>query len=355
MNRILVTLPNWYGETLFATPWLRALRQQRPRAFIATLGWPRCREILLHNPHIDELLDYDEHGAHRSLIGKWRLVATLRARRFDTAFILRKSLSRTMLVAAAGIPARVGFANPKSNWLLTQRVPAAGGPRHKASTYWPLLEAVGLCGLPGPYEYTVSDDERQAARQWQSAQRIEHGRPVVVLHPGANWPHKRWAPVRFAALGDRLTESQRVHVVVTGGPADQALADALKQSMRHPATVVAGQTTLRQLAALLEQARLVIANDTGILHLAAALQRPVVALYGPTSPALTGPLGDPQWTIVLHHPDCCPSIPCYQPDRPPHTGMNAITVEEAYQAACQLLGKGSSEFGIRSSELKRSA
>src|SRR3989338_7184717 len=100
MKCILVLLPNWYGETLFATPFLRSLRQQLPSAFIATLGWPRCREILLHNPHINELLDYDERGAHCSLSGKWQVVNTLRAHRFDTAFILRKSLSRTMLVAA---------------------------------------------------------------------------------------------------------------------------------------------------------------------------------------------------------------------------------------------------------------
>ena len=355
MNRILVVLPNWYGETLFATPFLRALHQQIPTAFIATLGWPRCREVLLHSPHISELLDYDERGAHRSLAGKWQLIQVVRQRRFDTAFILRKSLSRTVMLCAAGIPRRIGFANPKSGWLLTQRIPVAGGPRHKASTYLPLLEAVGLSVLPGPYEYAVSNEERQAARQWLITQRSVDGRPLVGLQPGANWPPKRWAPERFAALGDRLTESQRVHVVITGGPADAPLADAVKHRMRHPATVVAGQTTLRQLAALLEQSHLIISHDTGVVHIAAALQRPVVALYGPTSPAATGPLGDPGRTIVLHHPDCCPQIPCYQPDSPPHPGMDSISVDEVYQAACQLLGKGSSEFGIRSSELKRSA
>jgi lipopolysaccharide heptosyltransferase II len=340
MNRILVTLPNWYGETLFATPFLRALRQQLPQAFIATLGWPQCREVLLHNPQLNELLEYDERGAHRSLIGTWHLVATLRARRFDTAFILRKSLSRTLLVASAGIPIRVGFANPKSGWLLTHRVPVADQPRHKASTYLPLLEAVGLSVLPGPYEYTISEEERQAARHWLNDQRSMNGRPLVILHPGANWLHKRWPPERFAALGDRLAQSERVPVLITGGPADVALAEQIARTMRQPATVLAGGTTLRQLAALLEQAALVISNDTGVLHVAAALGRPVVALYGPTSPTLTGPLGEPQRMVVLHHPDCCPRIPCYQPDSPPHAGMNAISVDEVYQAACKMLEGG---------------
>ncbi len=137
-----------------------------------------------------------------------------------------------------------------------------------------------------------------------------------------------------------VIEAHQAQVVVTGGPAHQELAESLRKAARHPVVVLAGQTTLRQLGACLEQSRLVVSNDTGVLHIAAALRRPVVALYGPTSPALTGPLGDPQRTVVLHHPDCCPRIPCLSPDRPVHLGMNAITVDEAYEAARRLLEQG---------------
>ena len=112
MRRILVVLPNWYGETLFATPFLRALRQQQPDAFIATLGWPQCREVLLSNPHLNELIDYDERGIHRSPFAKWRLIHALHRRRFDTAFILRRSLSRSLMLALAGVPTQIGFENP---------------------------------------------------------------------------------------------------------------------------------------------------------------------------------------------------------------------------------------------------
>ena len=346
MDRIVVVLPNWYGETLFATPFLRALRSLRPQAFIATLGWPQCGEILLHSPHVNELIDYDETNAHRTLLGKWRLIAELRARRFDAAFILRRSLSRSLVLALAGIPARIGFVNAKSGWLLTRRIRPATGALHKASTYFPLLGAAGPVPPVAPYDYAVSEAERGTAREWLQGRLAVNGRPVAVLHPGANWPHKRWAAERFAALGDRLSEVRRAHVVITGGPDDVALAESVARQMRQPPTVLAGQTTLRQLGVCLEQAQLVIANDTGILHLAAALRRPVVALYGPTSPALTGPLGDPQRTVVLHHPDCCPQIPCYRPDRPPHPGMNSITVDEAFAAACQMLEAGSWKLDV---------
>lgn len=341
--RLLVVVPNWFGETLFATPFLRALRQPQPDAFIATLGWPQCRQMLMHNPHVNEIIDYDERGAHRGWLAKWRLVQTLRARRFDAAFILRKSLSRSLLLAAARIPTRVGFANPKSGWLLTHRVTPSVMAQHKASTYLPLLEAVGLTVCTGPYEYFVSAEERHAAREQLSAHQLVNGRPFVVLHPGANWPHKRWAAERFAVLGDRLTETQHVHILITGGPDDAGLAAAIASRMRTSPVVLAGQTNLRQLGACLEQALLVISNDTGILHMAAALGRPIVALYGPTSPAFTGPLGDPHHMVVIHHADCCPQIPCYHPDRPAHPGMEAIPVDEVYDAAVHLLTVGARE------------
>ena len=339
MERILVVLPNWFGETLFATPFLRSLREQRPGGFIATLGWPQCREILLHNPDVNLLLDYDERGVHRTLAGKWRLIGELRSHRFDAAFILRKSLSRSLLLRLAGIPERIGFDNPKSGWLLTRRVAAPRGARHKAATYFPLLACAGLSVPSAPVcHYAVSEEERRAARERLGDLTAQ---PVVILHPGANWPHKRWAPDRFAALGDRLALAG-ARIVITGAPEDGLLADAVTQRMRQRASVLAGQTSVRELGACLEQARLVVSNDTGILHIAAALGRPLVALYGPTSPVLTGPLGDARRMAVLHHPDCCPQIPCYHPRHPSHPGMDAISVEEASAAAARLLDASSS-------------
>lgn len=337
MDRILVVLPNWFGETLFVTPFLRALRAFSPNAWIATLGWPQCRAVLLHNPRVNKLLEYDERGAHRGPVGKWRLIRSLRRQRFDCAFILRRSLSRSLLLMLAGVPRRVGFANAKSGWLLTHRVTPSSAPVHKAFTYVPLLEALGASAPRGFYDYIVHDTERAAAARLLDERPGAEGGPLVIVHPGANWLHKRWPADRFAALADRLIADRGAHILVTGSPDDAPLADDIKRKMRHAPTILAGRTTLRELAVLLEQAQVVISNDTGVLHIAAALGRPVVALYGPTSPALTGPLGEPERMIVLHHPDCCPEIPCFAPDRPPHPGMDSISVEEAYAAAVKLL------------------
>ncbi len=334
--RVLVVLPNWFGETLFATPFLRALKQARPQATVQALGWPQCQEVLRENPHVNRFLAYDERGAHRGLGAKWGLIQHLRAQHFDAAFVLRPSRSRAALLALAGIPVRVGFSEKGAGWL-THRVPRPVVPQHKALTYLPLLGVVGLRGSSGPYEYVVGPQERRAALERLAAAGLD-GRRVVVLHPGANWPHKRWAPARFAALADRLVASHGVAVLVTGGPQDVGLGEAIRQAMRQSPVLLIGRTSLRELAACLERADLVVTNDTGILHVAAALGRPVVGLYGPTSPQFTGPFGNPRQTIVIHHPEGCPRVPCVQrPTDPPHPGMDAIPVEEVYDAASRLL------------------
>ena len=131
-ERILVVMPNWFGETLFATPFLSSLRRARPSAFIAALGVSRCQEILAHHPHLNACLLYEERGRHRSLAGTRRLIGELRNLRCDTAFLLRRSLTRSLLLAGAGIRRRIGFAQWKSGWLLTDRVVPPVGSMHSS-------------------------------------------------------------------------------------------------------------------------------------------------------------------------------------------------------------------------------
>ncbi len=338
-QRILVVMPNWYGETLFATPFLRALHDLAPQASISALGPARAEAMLARHPGLREFLLYDETASHRGWRAAWRTAAQIRARRYDTAVILRRSLTRTALVACAGVPRRIGFANAKSGWLLTHRVPRPPAPRHKAEEYLELLRPLGGGAPPRlACEYAPSPEEHaQAAQLLRDAGIGERQQPFIVLHPGANWAHKRWPAESFAELAADLMRDG-MPVLVTGAAADQPLADAILARMVPdvPALLV-GRTAIRQLAAVLERARLVVSNDTGALHLAVALRRPVVALYGPTSPVLTGPYGDPAVTRVIHHPGCCPIVPCSQPDHPGFPGMRSITVEEVARAARDLL------------------
>lgn len=343
-ERILVVMPNWFGETLFATPFLSALRRARPSAFIAAMGVARCQEVLAHNPTVNEYLPYDERGVHQSWAGKRRLARELRTKSFDTAFLLRRSLTRGLVLWTAGIRRRIGFAHWKTRWMLTDHVMPPAEPMHKASTYLRLLAPLGVeaAAAAEGCAYVVSAQERAEAAALLKQAGVD--RPFIVLHPGANWTHKQWPPERFAQVAKALSSTHQI--VVSGAPEDKALAGIIRDRMASPLTVLAGRTTLRHLAACLERAALVVTNDTGVLHIACALQRPVVALYGPTSPAITGPLGDPARTVVIHHSESCPRLPCLQPSHPGFPGMAAITVEEVLEASRRLLN-GAPQAAVR--------
>jgi len=337
MKRILIVIPNWFGETLFVTPFLRSLRQEMTAAHISVMGWAQCQEVLMYCPYINDYIVYDERTDHKSLKAKFKIINNLRAGRFDTAFILRKSLSRSLLLMLAGIPTRVGFNNFKSGWALTHRVPMSHHPQHKATQYLELLTYMRLRLSFEPYEYSISHDERAKAVTLLQDAGLQNDKRMIVLHPGANWNHKRWSTDNYAKLGDRLAVLPNVQVAITGGPSDLALAEHILKQMQHKAYILAGKTTLRELAACLERAALMVSNDTGVMHLAVALERPTVALFGPTSSTLTGPMGNHRKIALIHHLDCCPFIPCYSPDDPPHAGMSSITVDEVYGAAHKLL------------------
>ena len=337
LRRIVVLLPNWVGDTLFATPLLRALRAAHPRAHLATLGMSLSLDVLAGNPHVDAMLVYDERGAHRSLRAKATLVRRLRAQHFDTAFILRRSFSRTLLLAISGIPARIGYDEGRGRRLLTHRVPPTETPVHRAESYLRLARAVGIAASAHRCDFVVGADHQQQADRWLAAQRpTGDARPLIVLNAGGNWPHKRWPEERFTQLAQRLQRELDAVVLLTGGPRDTALTKRIAAGITPAPLIAAGTDALQDVGALFARCALVVSNDSGPLHIVVALGVPLVALFGPTSPSLTGPFGRGPWSII-HHADGCPQVPCYTPDDPPHPGMSAISIEEVFAAVRQRL------------------
>ncbi len=343
MKRVLVVLPNWFGETLFATPFLQALKRGLPQTEILALALPQCEPILQHNPDVARFVPYYEQSGVFGLPLMLRSARQVRPLQADAAIILRKSFSRTLVTKWAGIPMRVGFSHSKVRRLLTH--PVAGPPlAHKAASYLPLLTPFGVSAELAPYTCTLTDEEKAGARAWMQPPGLKPSQ-WVMLHPGANWLHKRWPAERFAALGDRLADAFGVSIAITGGPDDQQLAQAVATNMRQPSWVWAGRQSLRQLAACAQQAALFVSNDTGVLHLAAAVGGKVLGLYGPTSPALTGPLGPADRVHVVSRPDACPQVPCYSADEPLHLGMEALTVDQVFDAADQILSSAAGMSG----------
>ena len=144
MKRILIVNVNWLGDTLFATPFIRAVREKYPKAHIAILTHPRCRNMLEGNPNIDEIIIYDEKKQHRNLLGKFSIISYLRSKKFDTAFILKKSLSRALLLLFSKIPRRIGYRSKRAGFLLTEKAMVPDKKLHKVEYFLNLAKAVGI-------------------------------------------------------------------------------------------------------------------------------------------------------------------------------------------------------------------
>ncbi len=334
MKRILIVNVNWLGDTLFATPFIRAVRERYPNSYIAILTHPRCYEILEGNPNINEIIIYDEKKQHKGLLRRFSIVAYLRSKRFDTAFILRKSLSRTLLLLFSKIPMRVGYRSKRAGFLLTKKVDIPPKRMHKVEYFLNLGKAVGIESSNKNYQITISENDIKKAEKILSDNGVGD-KNFVALNPGGNWGPKRWPVSNFAKLGDEIFERLRVPVVVTGAEKDMDLAKDIAGLMKHRPFILCGRTGLKALGAIFKKAMCVVANDSGPMHIAVAAGANTVAIFGPTSPELTGPCGDTRYKAL--HKDIGCRIPCYNLECKDNRCIKAVTVEEVMGAMKEII------------------
>lgn len=339
-RKILIRATNWIGDAVMSLPALEALRARFPASEIVLVSKPWVSELYRHHPALSRQIVYDPEGENRGPRGFWKLVQTLREERFDAAILFQNAFHAAWMAWCARIPVRVGYARDGRSALLTEPVevppPAAYG--HQAYYYLQLLFRAGLIDKPEPIrEVRLALEEAEKA--WAAKHLDElglHGpRFLVGLNPGAFFgPAKRWLLDRYAALADRLIGALHADVLIFGSRAERPLAEEIAHTMKHTPTIVAGETTLRQLMALLAQCRLVVSNDSGPMHLAAALRLPLVAIFGSTNERATGPLG-PRARIVKHRVACSP---CGLRECPiDFRCMKGVTVESVYEAAVKLV------------------
>lgn len=289
-ERILIVSVNWLGDLLFLTPAIRAIRRAYPGSFIACLAPPRGLELLQGNPHLNEVIPVQETRGPGNLFVWWRMVGRLRAGRFDTGFLFHRSFTRALAVRLAGIPERIGHCTWKRGWLLTTAVrPPRPDTVHKIDLFLRVLEAAGIQPNGREYDAGLLPVDRAAAERLRSEMGLKPQDRVVALHAGANWRLKRWPPKNFARLADALADRCGAKVLFIGGPGDLPLIEGIVGRMSSRPVVAAGRTTFRQMGALLERTSLLISNDSGPLHMGLAVGVPVVALFGPTDPRMTGP------------------------------------------------------------------
>jgi len=298
---VLVLRPDRLGDVILSLPVFAQLRARFPGVRLTLLASPEVTPLLATHPWIDELMLDDRRGRHRGLQGFRTLVAEVRRSSFAAAIVLRPTLRHALLVAAARIPCRVGTAFRAYSWFFTHRVRQhrRGSGRHELELNLSLLAPFGdpsgdLSGESGDWSgvrlpwVPVDPEARQAARAL-----VGGSQPFVVLHPGSGGSACEWPPEHFARLGHAIKLHHQLGVVVTGVQAESALVAQVAAGVPG-ALPLAGRTTLPVLAALLAEARAVVAASTGTLHLAAAVGTPVVGIYPAlpdVSPVRWGPRG----------------------------------------------------------------
>jgi len=323
VDRIVVRAPNWIGDVVLSLPAVRDLRRNFPAARIEVLARPWVAELYGAVAEVD---------AVRPSAGRGADAASLR-RAFDLAVLLPNSFAAALAVWQARVPERWGYATDGRGLLLTRgaRVPAQVRGRSEVYYYRAMLAAVGLAVSATP-DASLSCPPEWAGRG--DALLGESG-PWIGLNPGAFYgTAKRWLPERYAAVGDTLARRTGARVAIVGGAAERGLGESIASGMRAPARVLCGETGLPELAGVLSRLGLLVTNDSGPMHLAAALGVPVVAVFGPTDSRETGPVGDAH--RIVREPVHC--SPCKLRECPiDHRCMTRIGVDRVIAEAQGLL------------------
>lgn len=334
MKNILIVNVNWLGDIIFSTPVFKALKRQYPQAVITCLGVPRVREVLECAPGVDRVLIYDEKGRDWNPIAKLGLILKLRREKFDAAFLLHRSMTRALLVYLAGIPVRVGYDIKAKGPLLTHRVPPAENLIHRSDHYLKVIESFGVKVSDRVCELNVDPEAEEYIARLFREKGIVSSDFTAVVNTGGNWDLKRWPQDNFIKLIGRLAGDLQAKVIIPGGKQDVAMVENIARRSGAPVINLAGQTNLKQLAALMKKVSVVICADSGPLHVADSVGANTVALFGPTKSEMTGPRGQGR-NILIQNDVGCNREPCYHLKCPDNVCMKSIDVEQVLDAVRQ--------------------
>lgn len=351
---LLVRAQNWIGDVVLATASLRCIRESFPDSRVSVVARPWVIPILAYNPHIDEIIEYDGRGRHKGATGTLRLVRDLRARRFQGAILLQRAFEAALIAYLAGIPNRMGYTTDARGFLLTHRARSSKQeflvPRLEHDLN--LLEGFGLRVSEKALVLPVGRAQKGRAERRLQDLGIRMNEALVGFSPGAvGSVLKRWHPERFAELAVRIRDAYGAGILLFGASEEQTLGEEICRMAAKPGLVnLAGQTSLEEAIALIGSCGLFVTNDSGLMHVAAALDVPLVGIFGPTDPGRTAPWSK-RYTLVRDEDvDCagCKMRKCkYE-----HKCMNAITVELAFDAVRGVVeGYGLEAAGVRMEQL----
>jgi heptosyltransferase-2 len=339
-EKILIRMPNWIGDLVMATPILTDVRKAYPNAHITAMCRTPICELLKEDLDIDELFCFSKASGFGRRSERRDIVEKIRAGKYDLGILLTHSFSSAWWFWLGRIQRRLGYRANGRSLLLTDKIdfPAHVEKQHLVNTYKNILTPLGIPVSETKPRLFLLDKELEEARTLLKQRGVSPKARLVGINPGAAYGSaKCWLPERFRQVTEKLLEHENIQIVYFGDQITQPLVKEICQGFPSRVINLAGVTTLRELASLIKLCDVLLTNDSGPMHIAAAVGTPLVALFGSTNEVATGPY---KTGVVIHkHVECSP---CYKRVCPiDFRCMKRIETDEVYDALIQTLNQNS--------------
>jgi heptosyltransferase-2 len=338
IRNLLIRSTNWIGDAVMTTPAIRAIRKRFPNSHVSLLAKPWVMPVFENSEHIDRLLIYDDKGRHKGIFGKFRLARDLKKYHFDAVILLQNAFEAALITFLARIPLRVGYNTDVRQLLLTHAVSCTDEikKKHQTDYYLNIIRGIGMKEDNRELYLELNQRDRLRAEKTLLEQHLSLDDKIFGINPGATYgPAKQWPLDRYAHLADKIQAFTGGRIIIFGGPNDRNLGKKISQKMQHRPIDLSGKTSLGEAMALIERCDLFITNDSGLMHVAAALDVPLIAVFGSTNSITTGPLS--QNSKIVQVPLEC--SPCLRPECPKgHLNcMDQISVEMVFNVVKEKL------------------
>ena len=344
-QNIIVRMPNWIGDLVMATPILYDLRKAYPDAKITAMCRSPICELLREDPTIDELFCFSKASGFGRRQERRNIIEKLRKGQYDLGILLTHSFSSAWWFWLGKVQNRIGYECNARKFLLNYSLPFPQNiqSQHLVVTYKMLLGPLGMAPSDTPPKLYLSSKEKNIARAYLRQQGVPDGALVVGINPGATYGSaKCWLPEKFREVTERCLLDKNVYIVYFGDLATASLVKEICADLPERVINLSGETSLRELMALISNCDVILTNDSGPMHIADAIGIPIVALFGSTSEVVTGPYRS--GTIIHKHVECSP---CYQRTCPiDFRCMKRIEADEVFEAINKALSVKHSKLHI---------
>jgi len=336
---LLVRVPNWIGDAVMCLPALDALGKRGAATGITVLAKPWVAPLFQSHPSISKVMIYDSGGRHGGLAGKWRLSTDLKRCGFDGALLFQNAFEAALISFLAAIPERYGYGTDGRGPLLTKRVKPAGKDvaLHHVDYYLNLVTKLGLGSSGERYpRLHLAASEKQWGKEYLREKGVDERRPLIGFAPGAAYgPAKQWPAEKFSRVALALAERCGAYPVLFGSKGDREACRLVGRGIGENHLDLSGKTNLREAMAIMSRCAVFITNDSGLMHVSAALGVPTVAIFGSTDPRATGPLGR-ECAVLYRKVECSP---CFKRECPTDLKcMEVISADEVIEAAMAYIG-----------------